>query len=75
MSNAFVLLNCDIGTEPSVIDELKEIQGVSEALRVSGIYDIVAKLNEESKEEIVNLVRQIREIGHVRSSLTMIVAR
>jgi DNA-binding Lrp family transcriptional regulator len=75
MSNAFVLLNCDIGTELSVIDELNKIQGVSEALRVSGIYDIVAKLNEESKEDIVNLVRQIREIGHVRSSLTMIVAR
>ena len=74
MSNAFVFLNCDIGTEPAIIDEMNKIAGVSETARVSGVYDIVAKVSEESKESIARLVKQIRGIANVRSSLTMIVA-
>ena len=75
MSSAFVLLNCDIGTELSIIDKLNKITGVSEAMRVSGIYDIVAKLSDQSKENVISLVKQIRAIDNIRSSLTMIVAK
>jgi DNA-binding Lrp family transcriptional regulator len=75
VSSAFVLLNCDIGTELSIIDKLSKITGVSEAMRVSGIYDILAKLNDQSKEDVIGLVKQIRAIDNIRSSLTMIVAK
>jgi hypothetical protein len=74
MSNAFVFLNCDIGAEPEIIDRINKIAGVSETAQVSGVYDIVAKVSEESKESIARLVKQIRGIANVRSSLTMIVA-
>ncbi len=74
MSNAFVFLNCDIGAEPEIIEKMSKIAGVSETSRVSGVYDIVAKVSEESKESIARLVKQIRGIANVRSSLTMIVA-
>ena len=75
MSSAFVLLNCDLGTELTIINELNKITGVSEALRVSGIYDIVAKISQQSKEDVITLVRQIRGISSIRSSLTMIIAK
>jgi hypothetical protein len=74
MSKAFVFLNCDIGAEPEIIDQMNKISGVHEAVRVSGVYDIVAKISEESKESIVKLVKKIRGISSIRSSLTMIVA-
>lgn len=74
MSKAFVFLNCDIGAESEIINEMNKIAGVSEAVRVSGAYDIVAKISEQSKEGIVNLVKKIRGISKIRSSLTMIVA-
>lgn len=74
MLKALVLLNCDIAAERAIIKEMNRIVGVSEAVRVSGIYDIVAKVSEESRENIANLVQQIRRIGNVRSSLTMIIA-
>lgn len=74
MSSAFVFLNCDIGSEPEIIYEMNKISGVSETARLSGNYDIVAKVSKESREGIVRLVRQIRGIANVRSSLTMIVA-
>ena len=75
MTGAFVFLNCDLGAELTVINQLNEIDGISEAVRVSGIYDIVAKLNEQSKEDIVSLVRKIRGITNIRSSLTMVIAK
>jgi DNA-binding Lrp family transcriptional regulator len=73
MSRAFVFLNCDIGAEPEIINEIRGISGVSEAVRVSGVYDIVAKLSDQSKENIAKLVKKIRGIANIRSSLTMIV--
>jgi len=74
MLNAFVFLNCDIGTEPAIINEITDISGVSEAVELSGVYDIVAKVSEESPEDITKSVRKISAIANVRSSLTMIVA-
>ena len=72
MLNAFVFLNCDISTGPAIISEISNISGVSEAVRVSGVYDIVAKVSEESREDISRSVKKIRAIANITSSLTMI---
>lgn len=74
MLNAFVFLNCDVGTEPIILDEITYISGVSEAVELMGVYDIVAKVSKESREDIAKSVREIRAIANVTSSLTMIVA-
>jgi hypothetical protein len=74
MLSAFVFLNCDIGAEKGIIQEMNGISGVSEAVRVSGVYDIVAKVSDESREKISILVKKIRAIASIRSSLTMVVA-
>lgn len=72
MLNAFVFLNCDISTGPATIGEISNISGVSEAVRVSGVYDIVAKVSEESREDISRSIKKIRAIANITSSLTMI---
>jgi hypothetical protein len=74
MSVAFVLLNCDIGAEKAIISEISGISGVSEAAGLSGVYDIIAKLNAESDNGISKIVTKIRSLANIRSSLTMIVA-
>jgi DNA-binding Lrp family transcriptional regulator len=74
MLNAFVFLNCDVCTEPTILNEITDISGVSEAVELIGVYDIVAKVSEESREDIAKSVRKIRAIPNVRSSLTMIVS-
>ncbi|MGH9993172.1 MAG: hypothetical protein ACREAZ_11145 [Nitrososphaera sp.] len=48
MSRAFVFLNCDIGSDKAIIAEMNYISGVSRAMSVSGIYDIVANINADS---------------------------
>ena len=74
MLGAFVFLNCSIGTEPAILNEITAVSGVSEAVELSGVYDIVVKLSEESREDVAKSVRKIRAITNVRSSLTMIVS-
>ena len=74
MLNAFVFLNCNVDTEPIILNEITDISGVSEAVELSGVYDIVAKVSEDSLEDIARSVRKISAIANVRSSLTMIVA-
>ncbi len=72
MLNAFVFLNCGISTGPATISEISNVSGVSEAVRVSGVYDIVAKVSEESREDISRSIKKIRAIANITSSLTMI---
>ncbi|AIC16211.1 Lrp/AsnC family transcriptional regulator [Nitrososphaera viennensis] len=74
MTLAFVFLNCDIGTEKAVMGEMNRISGVSEAIGVSGVYDIVAKLHADSNGGITNILKRFHTIAHVRSCSTMIVA-
>ena len=74
MFTAFVFLNCDLGTEHATIEKMNDISGVSEAVRVSGVYDIVAKVSAISREHVSKVVKTIRAIANIRSSLTMVVA-
>ena len=73
MSTAFVFLNCELGAEPAILDEMNGLSGVSEAVQVTGVYDIVVKVNDKSREHISKVVRKIRAVANVRSSLTMVV--
>jgi DNA-binding Lrp family transcriptional regulator len=49
MPTAYVLINYDIGTEEKFINKLKRIQGVIEVYEVNGVYDIVVKVNSETR--------------------------
>jgi hypothetical protein len=60
--NAFVFLNCGVGTEPNILNEINDILGVSEAVELIGVYDIVSKVGEKSHEDIAKSVRKIRAI-------------
>jgi hypothetical protein len=74
MSKAFVFLNCDAGAEKSIIMQMKNIFGVSQASGVSGIYDIVAEVTADSEKGVAGIVRKFRSLDSIRSCLTMIVA-
>lgn len=72
MSYAYVLINCDLGSEERVIDELKSIKKIKETHGVFGAYDIVAKVEAPSESIIKDVVTgKIRSIDRVRSTLTL----
>ena len=55
MSTAYVLLNSDLGTDESIIDEVKKILAEEdvtyEIQGVYGVYDIVLKLSSDDAEK------------------------
>ena len=54
-----------------VLDRIEEIEGVEEAYRIWGIYDIIAEVRAEKKWEISGIVLKIRNVNHVVSTLTL----
>ena len=44
MPQAFVLMNAELGSEESIVQDLKKLEGVKEVFQVYGVYDIVAQL-------------------------------
>ena len=73
LATAFVLLNAELGSEKEVLDELKMIDGVKETYLVYGVYDIIAKIEAETMEDLKNIISwKVRRIIRVRSTITMI---
>ena len=75
---AYVLLNSDLGTDQSIIDEVKQIlsdEDVNyEVQGVYGVYDIVLKLSLDDGEKLRSIItNRIRKISKVQSTLTMMV--
>ncbi len=74
METAFVLINCDLGCEKAIIDELKLLDNVKEAHGVFGVYDILTKVESESVDHLRDIITwKIRKLNRVRSTLTLMV--
>ena len=72
MSQAFLLISCDIRKEDKVIKELKAIDDVKEVQQTTGIFDIIAKIETDSDKELKETISsKIRNIDPVRSVLIL----
>jgi len=74
VSIAFILLNTEIGAEEEVLNELGEVEYVTEAYIVYGNYDIIAKVEAPDMTKLKEVITwKIRRIPKVKSTLTMII--
>jgi DNA-binding Lrp family transcriptional regulator len=72
MAQAYVLINCELGSEESVIAKLKSIEEVTEVHGTFGAYDILAKIESDRVESLRETITwKIRKIEHIRSTLTL----
>ena len=72
MHKGFVLLNCDLGAEEFILDELKKISDVLQAHITFGAYDIIAEINADSQEDFDETVSiKIRRLTRVVSTMTL----
>ena len=72
MATAFVLINCELGSEESIIQHLKNLDSVIEVHGTFGAYDILTKITSPTVEilrEIITL--KIRKKDKIRSTLTL----
>ena len=74
MAQAFILLNCELGAEEEIIAKLKELEGIKEVHGTFGAYDITAKLEAETAEQLrKTITHNIRRMDRIRSTLTLTV--
>ncbi|NIM25046.1 MAG: Lrp/AsnC family transcriptional regulator [Nitrososphaeria archaeon] len=71
MHVGFILLNCDLGAEEYVVDELKQMSSVSNAYLTFGAYDIIAEIQTDNQDEFEKTVSAIRKLSRVVSTMTL----
>ena len=71
MHKGFILLNCDLGAEEYIVDELKQMQVVSNAYLTFGAYDVIAEIQTENQDEFEKSVAVIRKLSRVVSTMTL----
>ena len=72
MATAYVLINCELGSEESIIQQLKELDSVVEVHGTFGAYDILAKIESSTVEVLRETITwKIRKIEQIRSTLTL----
>jgi len=70
--SAYVLINCDIGSEEDVISHIKTIDGVKEVHGTFGAYDVIVKIESDNHETLRDtLTWKIRKMERIRSTLTL----
>jgi len=73
MTDAYVMLNCELGAESEIIDQLKEIEQVVDVFETIGTHDMLVKLQAENFEKIREIVSwNIQKLNKVRSTATLI---
>ena len=72
MATAYVLINCELGSEEELIKQLKELDGVTEVHGTFGAYDILSKIESSTVESLRETITwKIRKIDKIRSTLTL----
>lgn len=72
MTKAFILINCELGSEKQIISDLKVIDCVKDVYEVFGAYDIVVNAESETVEKLRQLIIwKIRKVENIRSTMTL----
>ena len=72
MHKGFVLLNCHLGAEEFILEELKKIPNVVQAYVTFGAYDVIAEINADSQEDFDETVSmKVRRLTRIVSTMTL----
>ena len=72
MTTAYVLINCKLGKEENVVENLRHVDSVKEVQKTFGAYDVIAKVENNRTKQVRDTVAwNIRSMNGVRSTLTL----
>ncbi|HXZ69278.1 MAG TPA: Lrp/AsnC ligand binding domain-containing protein [Streptosporangiaceae bacterium] len=76
MTDAYVLIQTQVGKAAKVAASVQAVPGVSEAASVVGPYDVVARAQAEDMDKLARLVAsQVRALDGVMRTITCTVVR
>lgn len=70
---AYILINCQTGSETNLISELKDLSEVIEVNGIWGKYDIVLKISTTDPDGAEQIVKRLRNHPDVVDTYTMYV--
>ena len=70
--NAFVLVNCSLGSEAKVIQEIRDLSYVGKVYRVYGVYDIIVTIAANDREDLQRKIILLRRLDEIKSTLTLL---
>ncbi|MCV0373080.1 MAG: Lrp/AsnC ligand binding domain-containing protein [Nitrosarchaeum sp.] len=71
MNKGFILLNCDLGAEEYIVEELKHMEDVKNAYLTFGAYDVIAEVQTQDQDAFEKAVATIRKLSRVVSTMTL----
>ena len=72
MTIAYVMINCELGAEETIMEKLQEIEQVKEVFGTIGTHDLMVKLEAENFEKIRELASSIQKIEKIRTISTLV---
>ena len=72
MAKAYVLINCDLGSEDDIIRDIRKLEYVKDVTGTFGAYDIVARVEADIPEQLREVITwKVRKMNKIRSTLTL----
>lgn len=74
MPTAYVLVNCTMGAEEKIINEIAKLTDVKEVRGTYGVHDIFVKVKSDSTETLNHTITtKIRRVSGINSTVTLVV--
>ena len=71
MHKGFILLNCDLGSEEYILEELQQMQNIKNAYLTFGAYDVIAEIQTEEQDGFEKVIAAVRKLSRVVSTMTL----
>ena len=74
-SEAYILINTEVGLEDKVLESLKKNEYVKEAYITMGSYDVIEVIKSSDDEDLRSIItNHLRSVEGIRQTLTLVVA-
>jgi len=74
LPTAYILVNCTLGSEEKIIDEIAKLSDVKEVRGTYGVHDVFVKVKSDNTETMNHTItNRIRKISGITSTVTLVV--
>ena len=74
MPSGYILVNCTLGSEENIINEISKLPDAKEVRGTYGVHDIFVKVKSENTETMNHTItNKIRKIPGITSTVTLVV--
>ncbi len=73
MPTAYILVNCTMGAEENIINEVAKLSDVKEVRGTYGVHDIFVKVKADNTEILNHTITSKRKVPGITSTVTLVV--